>query len=367
MQDRELVAAIIAGDLDGLGEAYDRFAAPLYAYCRSLLAGPDEAASAVADTFAVATVKLPELSDPGQLEAWLHAVARQECLRPGSSGAAGELSGEDLAPPAELRERVLDTCGDRTPSGRAQRVSVAHRAGSFGRTGFPAPAGPSGRGWWHRVRRRPRAAAGVAAVALAVALAGTVWAAIGGGPHRAQAEVVALGGGGFGTPGTSSGTAAGRLSPSARPASSSAFLAGPASAASGADSPSARGTSPGSALPAQSSAGSSPSASPSGSPSSSPPPTPGTLRVTPRALALTAVKDKAVSGTFIVTAVGGPVSFTISSGSAKVTVSPASGSLSAAGASETITVTARSLIAVQTRLVVNPGNIAVTVALTINL
>ena len=64
-------------------------------------------------------------------------------------------------------------------------------------------------------------------------------------------------------------------------------------------------------------------------------------------------------------AVGGPVNFTISSGSAKVVVSPSSGSLGAAGTWQTITVTARSLIAVSTHLVVKPGNIAVTVVLTI--
>ena len=96
-----------------------------------------------------------------------------------------------------------------------------------------------------------------------------------------------------------------------------------------------------------------------------PPPTPGTLQVTPRTLALTAAAGKAVSGTLIVTAVGGPVNFTISSGSAKVVVSPSSGSLGAAGTWQTITVTARSLIAVSTHLVVKPGNIAVTVVLTI--
>jgi hypothetical protein len=32
MHDSEVVAAIAAGDPDGLAEAYDRYAAPLYAY-----------------------------------------------------------------------------------------------------------------------------------------------------------------------------------------------------------------------------------------------------------------------------------------------------------------------------------------------
>jgi hypothetical protein len=32
MQDREVVAAIVAGDRDGIAEAYDRYAMPLYSY-----------------------------------------------------------------------------------------------------------------------------------------------------------------------------------------------------------------------------------------------------------------------------------------------------------------------------------------------
>ena len=89
MQDRELVAAIVAGDPHGLAEAYDRYAAPLYTYCRLMLPDPQPsgaAADAVADTFIIATAKLQGLGDPGQLHPWLHAVARNECLRRSARG-----------------------------------------------------------------------------------------------------------------------------------------------------------------------------------------------------------------------------------------------------------------------------------------
>jgi len=80
---------------------------------------------------------------------------------------------------------------------------------------------------------------------------------------------------------------------------------------------------------------------------------------------LTAVKGKPASGTFILTAVGGPVRFTITSPNAKVTVSPTSGSLGSAGSWVTVTVTVRSLVAVNAHLVVNPGNLIITVVFSI--
>ena len=259
MQDRELVAAIVNGDPDGLAEAYDRYAAPLYAYCRSMLLDPHpagEAADAVADTFTIATAKLEVLRDPDQLGSWLHAVARNECLR--RLGAAGLAAGSarpgpggprpglpegaalpEVSPPDGLRERVLNAGADDTPTGRADRVSVTHRAGAFGRTGFPKPIIPPGPRWWHEVRRRPRAAAGVAAVAVAIVAGGTTVLLIAGGTHRAQASTVALGGGNFGTsaaPIAASSQAGGSSSPSRRPTSASAS---PSTATSPADGPTA--------------------------------------------------------------------------------------------------------------------------------
>ena len=72
------------------------------------------------------------------------------------------------------------------------------------------------------------------------------------------------------------------------------------------------------------------------------------------------------TGSFTLTARGGPVgSYSISSASG-LTVSPASGSL-ASGASVTITVTSESLIALDETLTINPGGATVTVVLNISL
>jgi RNA polymerase sigma factor (sigma-70 family) len=81
VQDGEIVAAIVAGEPDGLAEAYDRYAPALYAYCRSLLTEPADAADAVQDTFIITVGKVGGLRDPDRLRPWLYAVARNECFR----------------------------------------------------------------------------------------------------------------------------------------------------------------------------------------------------------------------------------------------------------------------------------------------
>jgi RNA polymerase sigma factor (sigma-70 family) len=81
MSDDEIVAAIAAGDPAALATAYDKYATPLYTYCRSLLREPTDAADAVQDVFVAAVSRLEGLRDPSRLRPWLYAVARQECLR----------------------------------------------------------------------------------------------------------------------------------------------------------------------------------------------------------------------------------------------------------------------------------------------
>ena len=130
MQDREIVAAIVAGDPGGIAEAYDRYAMPLYSYCRSLLREPADAADAVQDTFLIATAKLGSLREPGKLRSWLYAVARNECYRKLRSAEATSALDEaagltaesaDVAgavEQAELRQLVRDAIGGLNPGER---------------------------------------------------------------------------------------------------------------------------------------------------------------------------------------------------------------------------------------------------------
>ena len=130
MHDRDVVAAIVAGDPEGMAQAYDRYALPLYSYCRSLLREPADAADAVQDTFLIATSKLGGLRDPGKLRSWLYAVARNECYRRVRAGAAtsaldeaGDMTAESVdvasaVEQAEVRQFVRDAIAGLNPSER---------------------------------------------------------------------------------------------------------------------------------------------------------------------------------------------------------------------------------------------------------
>jgi RNA polymerase sigma factor (sigma-70 family) len=81
VEDREIVAAVVAGDPAGLAWAYDKYAAALYTYCRTMLRESADAADAVQDTFVIASTKLGQLRDPSKFRTWLYSVARNECYR----------------------------------------------------------------------------------------------------------------------------------------------------------------------------------------------------------------------------------------------------------------------------------------------
>jgi RNA polymerase sigma factor (sigma-70 family) len=130
VQDGEIVAAIVAGDPAGLAAAYDNYAPALYAYCRTLLSEPADAADAVQDSYVIAAAKLGGLRDPDRLRPWLYAVARNECFRRlrarGLSApldAVVEVTSDEpdlaLRPEREeLRELVVDALSGLNPGDR---------------------------------------------------------------------------------------------------------------------------------------------------------------------------------------------------------------------------------------------------------
>jgi hypothetical protein len=321
MQDRDVVAAVVAGDADGIGEAYDRYAASLYACCHSMLPGPEAAADAVQDTFVIAVSKLDGLRDPDQLDAWLHAVARNECLRqlgpggpggPAGAGSAvpGSADAGDARPaatlPAGLRGRVMTACADNSPTGRAHRMSVAHRAGTFGPTGFPKAIAPAGSRWRQPVRRHPGVLAAAAVLAVLALAAGITAIMTDSGSNRPQASALGLSGG---VSGSSSGPVSGS------PVSGSPISASPVSGRASAGPSPAHETTPAAPplVPTATMPGGAPSPGPptgrgtpspsappsSASPTPFPSPSPGRLLAAPDKLALTAAPGKTASGHFL--------------------------------------------------------------------
>jgi RNA polymerase sigma factor (sigma-70 family) len=114
MLDSEVAAAIIAGDPAGLAEAYDRYADPLYKFCRTMVREPADAADAVHDTFVIAACRLSGLEDREQLRSWLYAVARNECRR--------RLRGGNRQAPFESATGMADEAAD--VAAAAERVEL---------------------------------------------------------------------------------------------------------------------------------------------------------------------------------------------------------------------------------------------------
>jgi RNA polymerase sigma factor (sigma-70 family) len=109
MDDREIVAAIVAGDLSGLAAGYDEHAESLYGYCRWMLSEPEDAADAVEDTFIITAGRLDRLREPRKLRPWLYAVARNEChsrVRASEVGLGEDTSMPDPPSGADVRGRA---------------------------------------------------------------------------------------------------------------------------------------------------------------------------------------------------------------------------------------------------------------------
>jgi RNA polymerase sigma factor (sigma-70 family) len=77
--DREVVAAITAGNPAGIVMAYDMYAAALYGYCHWMLHDSADAAASLQDTFVTAAATLSDLSENAKLRPWLFALARNQC------------------------------------------------------------------------------------------------------------------------------------------------------------------------------------------------------------------------------------------------------------------------------------------------
>jgi hypothetical protein len=378
MEEPEVAAAIQAGDPTGLAEALDRYATPLFAYCRSILPQA-ESADVVEDTFVVAREKLGELRDPARLGQWLQAVARNECFRRviaagGTPPAEPVTPVPDLTLPDGLHGRIMMVCTDDTPAGRAHRTTVTHRSGQFGHDGFPRPVTVA------RGRRAPRIAAAVTAVAGTAAVVAVLVVVLSGGSPPAQVTSFEPSTAAVGVVGASSPVTSAVSSLTASPARSAkpkvtlaaTHSQAPASAPAATTrqprpsttAPRPPATSPPAPPPTKASPRPTPPVSTSTYQPPPPPPKP-ILIVNQTALALVSVNGKAVSGGISILGYGTIVHWSASvvTGGGHITVSPATGTLKP-GTGTTITVTATATVSFTAHITLSPGDHVVTVTVT---
>ena len=77
--DAAIARRVLAREPAGYADLYDRYSAPLYAFCYTMLGDRERAAVALGMTFMIAVCRLDELRDPDRLRPWLYALARNEC------------------------------------------------------------------------------------------------------------------------------------------------------------------------------------------------------------------------------------------------------------------------------------------------
>ena len=138
LDDRDIIAAIAAGDPAGMAATYDSYAAALYGYCHWMLRQPTAAAEALQDTFVIAATVIAaitpgDLPEAPKLRPWLYAVARNECLRrlrtPPPADADEADAPDQRAETAGQQVNVADEPADATLRMRAIRdpIGVTYR------------------------------------------------------------------------------------------------------------------------------------------------------------------------------------------------------------------------------------------------
>src|SRR4051794_26843822 len=79
-EDERLVALLRSGDDTAFEVMFDRHASGLLAFCRHMLASPEEAEDAVQHPFFAAHRALLADDREIRLKPWLYAIARNRCL-----------------------------------------------------------------------------------------------------------------------------------------------------------------------------------------------------------------------------------------------------------------------------------------------
>ncbi|MGD1171908.1 RNA polymerase sigma factor [Mycobacterium seoulense] len=140
VSDADLARAAAAGDRAALAAIYNRYAAPLHAYCVGMLRDRHAASDCVQEVFCTATTELPKLRDADKLRPWLYAIARRSALRALSErrreAASDELPDNAATGPGpftltaqnELRQLITQAAGGLSERDR-HVLELAYRRG----------------------------------------------------------------------------------------------------------------------------------------------------------------------------------------------------------------------------------------------
>lgn len=143
ISDTDLARAAATGDRAALASIYNRYAAPLHAYCVGMLRDRHAASDCVQEVFCIATTELPKLRDADRLRPWLYAIARRRALRALSErrreAACDELPDDVATGPGpftltaqnELRELIAQAAGGLSERDR-HVLDLAYRHGVTG-------------------------------------------------------------------------------------------------------------------------------------------------------------------------------------------------------------------------------------------
>jgi RNA polymerase sigma factor (sigma-70 family) len=276
-----------------------------------------------------------------------------------------------VALPLGLRDQVFRLLADNSPGGIGYRDLVVRRAEPFDRSGFPETIEPPGRMVGVRTLSAASTAAVVAAALLGVGTVVTLDAL----HHKSAPPAISAAAGPTTAPPAPLASGSDRAStPASTRHHSGGKVNGPVTVAQPSPSPT-----PGPSLsqsvppqnnqpgPTSSSKPPKPTHTPSSPPPTSPPPTPGTLVASLGPVTLTqAASGGPYTGTFTLTAQGGPVSgFSVidPAPAGDLSISPSSGGALSAGQAVTVTVSVASSagLAFETDLTVNPGTLTVAV------
>lgn len=106
--DPEVVARVLAGDVEAFGILIGRYEAGLLRYATRMLGAPDAAADAVAEGLVRAYRHLRSCRDPARLKSWLYRIVGNRCRSHLARRSASDVPLDDAPPIPDRSDTEAD-------------------------------------------------------------------------------------------------------------------------------------------------------------------------------------------------------------------------------------------------------------------